>query len=233
MRDDSSPQIPAARSRFDTELALVMSDVPLPVGLTERLQAAVAAAPVQPLNSAQPSSGVRPPRIANRWSRRLILSGSVALVLVAAWSWLGPREAALTEADVRRLAELDSSGLPAAPPGTKFTRPAGWQSLPGLELAEHPVIAQDNTLSIPVLPLAFRASRHSSRVTGLLLSLPESRWPYRIEATSLSNTEVRYSASGTWAIWREGTTIFVCVLRADARVLEALQHAAASSREVS
>lgn len=233
MRDDSSPPAPATRSRFDSEVVLVMSDVPLPVGLTERLQAAVAASPVQSLNSIQPSSDVRPPRLASRWPRRLMLSGSVVLVLVAVWSWLGPREAVLTEADVRRLAELDASSLPAAPLGTKSTLPAGWQSLPGLELAAQPVIAQDETLSIPVLPLAFRASRRGPRVTGLLLALPESRWPFRIEATSLSNTEVRYTASGTWAIWREGTTIFVCVLRADARVLEALQHAAASSREVS
>ena len=227
MRDDSSPQTPAAHSRFDSELSLAMHDVPLPVGLTERLQAAVAASPVPPLNDAIQ------PRIADRWSRRLMLCGSVALGLAVAWNWLGPREAVLTEADVRRLAELESNGLPAAPSGTKFTLPAGWQLLPGMELAKQPVIAQDDTLSIPVLPLAFRASHRSPRVTGLLLALPESRWPLRIEATSLSNTEVRYTASGTWAIWREGTTIFVCVLHADARVLEALQHATARSREVS
>lgn len=227
MRDASSPPTPSARGQFDSEMALAMSDVPLPVGLTERLQAAVKASSVQPLSNLAPS------RIASLWPRRLLLSGSVALVLLAAWSWLGPREAALTEADVQRLAQLVPSSLPAAPSGTKITLPAGWQSLPGMELAEQPVIAGVETLSVPVLPLAFRANRRGQPVAGLLLALPESRWPFHIEATSLSTTDVRYTATGTWAIWREGRTIFVCVLRGDARVLEALQHAAASGREVS
>lgn len=228
MRDDSTPPALAARSRFDSEAARAMSDVPLPVGLTERLQAAVKA------SSAQPSNDATPPRLARHWPRRLMLSGSAALVLLAVWSWLGPRDAVLTEADVRRLAELDSSGLPAAPSGTMIELPAGWQSLPGMELAERPVIAGDDSLSVPVLPLAFQASRRGPRVTGLLLALPESRWRSRVEATSLSSTEVRYTASGTWAIWREGGTIFVCVLHANAKVLEALQRAAeASGRDVS
>ena len=48
MRDDSSPPTPEARSRFDSEVARAMSDVPLPVGLTGRLQAAVKASSVQP-----------------------------------------------------------------------------------------------------------------------------------------------------------------------------------------
>ena len=227
MRDDSSPPAPATRSRFDSELALVMSDVPLPVGLTERLQAAVMASPVQP------AGDVLRPHSTSRWPRRLMLSGSVAFVLLASWSWLGPREAALTEADVRRLSELDSSSLPAAPSGTKVAIPAGWQSLPGMELAEQPVIARDDKRPVPLLPLAFRANRRGLGVTGLLLALPESRWSSRIEAKSFSRAEVRYTASGTWAIWREGTTVFVCVLRADTRVFEALQRAAASGHGVS
>ena len=114
-----------------------------------------------------------------------------------------------------------------------MTLPAGWQSLPGMELAEQPVIARDDTRSVPLLRLAFLANRRGPPVTGLLLALSESRWHTRIEATSFSIAAVRYTASGTWVIWREGTTVFVCVLRADARAFEALQHAAASSREVS
>ena len=227
MRDDSCPPTPTVRSRFDSELALVMSDVPLPVGLTERLQVVVMA------SSAQPSKDATLPRLASHWPRRLVLSGSVALTLIAAWTWLGPREAALTEADVRRLAGLNSSSLHAAPAGTKIALPAGWQSLPGMELAEQPVIAQDDALSVPLLALAFRANRRVPPVTGLLLALPQSRWSSTIEAKSFSMAEVRYTTSGTWAIWREGTTVFVCVLRADTRVFEALQRAADRSREVS
>jgi hypothetical protein len=225
MRDDSSPQIPAARSRFDSEVARAMSDVPLPVGLTQRLQAAVRA------SSVQPAEGATPSRPARHWSRRLLLGTSVALVLFTAWSLLGPRQPALTEADVRRLAALESSHLPLAPPGTNVALPAGWHSLPGMELAEQPVIAQVDALSIPVL--TFRINRRGPRVTGLLLALPEHRRPFRVEATSFSNSEVRYTNFGTWAIWREGKTIFVCVLHADARVLESLQNAAANGREVS
>ncbi len=230
MRDDLTPPAALPRSRFDSEVLLVMSDVPLPVGLTERLRVAVKASPVPPSRNA---TSPRPTN-ANVWPRRLMLCGSVALVLFAAWSWLGPRAPALTDADVRRLAELESSRLSPAPAGTNVALPAGWLSLPGMELAEQLVVlAGDETLSVPIRPLAFRANRRGPRVTGLLLALPESRWHARIEATSLSDAEVRYTATGTWAIWREGTTVFVCVLNADARVLEALQHAAANGREVS
>ena len=227
MRDDSSPPTPEARSRFDSEVARAMSDVPLPVGLTGRLQAAVKA------SSVQPSSDMRRLRHASRWSRRLLLSGSAVLVLVTAWSWLGPREATLADADVRRLAALNVSSLSPAPTGTKVALPDGWQSLPGMELTEQSVLATDDTLSVPIRPLSFRANRRGSAVTGLLLALPESRWHARIEATSFSIAEVRYTASGTWVVWREGTTVFVCVLNADARVIEALQHVAARGREVS
>ena len=226
MRDDSCPPTPTVRNRFDSELALVMSDVPLPVGLTDRLQSVVA-------SSVQPSTHATLPRLASHWPRRLVLSGSVAIVLIAAWTWLGPREATLTEADVRRLAGLNSTSLHAAPAGTKIAWPAGWQSLPGMELAEQPVIARDDARSIPLLVLSFRTHRRGPPVTGLLLALPESRWSSNIEAKSFSMAEVRYTTSGTWAIWREGTTVFVCVLRADTRVFEALQRAAAIGREVS
>jgi len=228
MRDDSTPPTTTPRGSFDCELTRAMNDIPLPNGLTERLRTAIVQQPLAslPLNGSQPS------RDNGRWSRRLLLSSAVALVLVAVWSWLGPHETELTEADVLRIAELDSSNLPNAPPGTQFIPPAGWHSLPGVELASHPVIANDEAFSIAVLPLTFRTRRNSPRVTGLLLALPESRWPFRIDATSLSHTDVRYSATGTWAIWREGTTIFVCILHADARALEALQHASTSSRDV-
>lgn len=224
MRDDSSP--PPTRNLFDSEMAHAMSDIPLPAGLTERLQTAVRATSIQAVPD------VTRQRIATHWSRRRILSGGIALVIVATWSWFGLREATLTEADVRRLAELDVGSLLTAPSGTKFSLPSGWHSLPGVELAEQPVIEQDDALSLPLLPLAFRASRRAPRVTGLLLTFAKSRWSSHIEATSLPTAEVRYTASGTWAIWREGTTMFVCVLHGNARYMEALQ-VAASSREVS
>jgi hypothetical protein len=227
MRDDSSPPTPSVRSQFDSEVALAMNDVPLPVGLTERLQAAVTA------SSVQAAGDVARYLPTNRWPRRLMLSGGVALVLLAAWGWLVPRETALTEADVRRLAALNVGSLPAAPSGTKIVLPGGWHSLPGMELAEQPVVAKDDTQSITLLPLTFRANRRAERVSGLLLALTESRWPSRIEATSLSTAEVRYTASGTWAIWREGKTVFVCLLHGNSRILESLQQAADNSRDVS
>lgn len=223
-----SPHPPnsAIGSSFDAALARVMSDVPLPLGLTERLHAAMVPSPDH-LSSQSPTSR---PRYYS--PQRLMLGIGTAAVFLIALSWLIQSGAILTETDVRRLAALDTNTLPVASSRTTIAVPSGWQSLYGLEFAERPVMATGDAPSIPLLPLTYRADQRLPPVTGFLLTLPESHWRGRADATSFSIAEVRYTASGTWTIWREGSTVFIFVLNGDTRAMELLQRAAINARNV-
>lgn len=223
----SHPSPDSDLSPFDRELARAMSDVPLPAGLTARLHEVVNAAPCPP-TSAVPTS--RPESFVSR--RSLVMVGAVAVLLVVGWSWFVPRGPVLSEADVQRVARLKAGTLPEAAPGTSITLPAGWRLLAGLELAARPVTTAGDAPAISLLPFAFRADRRFPRVTGLIFSLPASRWRGRGEAASISQAEVRYTPTGTWVAWREGATVFVCLLDGDTRMMEQFQRAITSGRDM-
>jgi len=60
-----------------------------------------------------------------------------------------------------------------------------------------------------------------------LLPLHESEWAAPIMAGPFSAAEVQYTTTGTWVVWREGTTVFVLILHGDAPAMEQLQRATA------
>ena len=210
------------RDAFDRGMARAMEDVPVPAGLVARLQVGMSSRP-------KSTAGDAGPHVANlRWSRRFLLGGCAAVAMFAAWSWFAPNAAVVTEADVRRLAGLDASVLAPAASETRRVLPVGWQFVRGLELADRLVVASDDTLNAQLLPLSYQADRRSARVTGLLLPLHESAWAAPIMEGPFSEAEVQYTTTGTWVVWREGTTVFVLMLRGDAATMERLQRAAAN-----
>ncbi len=221
MSDQSTPPPVLTRDTFDRGMARAMEDVSVPAGLVTRLQAAVSDTPAQPMSDPSRYDA------GTRWARRLLLSGCAAVALLAAWSSLTPRGFVVTEADIRRLAELDLKSLTLAPTETRRVLPVGWQSVRGLELANRLVVASGDSPTVQMLPLSYQADRRPPRVTGLLLPLHESDWPVTIATGPFFAAEIRYTTAGTWVVWREGTTVFVLMLRGDARVMERLQQAAA------
>ena len=222
MSDDSTPPPVMTRDAFDQGMARAMEDVSVPAGLIARLQAEVSSRPMPSAEEARQQTG------RTRWSRRFLLGGCAAIAMFTAWSWFAPNAAIVTATDVQRLSGLDASVLTPAAPETRRVLPVGWQFVRGLELADRLVVASDDTLNAQMLPLSYQADRRSSRVTGLLLPLHESEWAAPIMAGTFSAAEVQYTTTGTWVVWREGTTVFVLMLRGDAATLERLQRAAAN-----
>lgn len=234
MHDDTPPSTAMTRDRFDANLAQAMGDIPIPVGLTARLQVAVHAQEAQRAGDAAPHTGATNTRtIATAmWARRRLLSGCAAVTLLAAWTWFAPHPSVVTEADVRRLARLDQNLLVSAPSEARCAVPIGWQSVRGLELSNRLVVTPRDTLAVQLLPLTYQVDRRSPRVTGLLLPLHESSWRTSLARSPFSVAEVRYTTSGTWVVWREGSTVFVLILHGEAPVMERLQHAATSRRDL-
>lgn len=222
MSDDPTPLPVMTRDAFDRGMARAMEDVAVPAGLVARLQAGVNSQPM-------PSAGDVAPHVASlRWSRRFLLASCAAIAIFATWSWITPSGVVVTETDVRRLAELDASVLTPAGSETRRVLPVGWQFVRGLELADRLVVASDDSLTNPMLPLSYQADRRSSRMTGLLLPLHESAWAAPLRAGPFSEAEVQYTTTGTWVVWREDATVFVLMLRGDAAAMERLQRAAAN-----
>lgn len=222
MRDDF---VPPARSSFDAEMASAMNDVTLPVDLQGRLQAAVS-------NDGGLGRAVASRLEGRHWSRRLVLWASATTVLVIGAIWLAGTRLTLTESDVLQIAELDWEHLEPASHAAKFDLPSGWSSIPGVELAKRPLSIPVDSSTVMGLPLTVRSRKQATPVTGLLFSLSARHWLPSVESTSLAQSEVRYSASGTWAAWREGNTVYICVLKADARKFESLQRATMKNRQV-
>lgn len=221
MSDESTPPPVMTRDVFDQGMARAMEDVPVPAGLIARLQAGISSRPMPSAGDASHHTGK------TRLLRRFLLGGCAAVAMFAAWSWFAPNGAVVTEADVRRLAGLNTSLLTPAASETRCALPIGWQSVRGLELAARLVVASDDSLTVPMLPLSYQADRRSPRVTGLLLPLRESSWAAPLATGPFSAADVQYTTTGTWAVWREGTTVFVLILHGDAPAMERLQWAAA------
>lgn len=212
------------QQRFDSEVGRAMSDIPIPVGMTDRLRSAVTS--VTPPSSLQ---GPARTRRSWRWVTRLSL---VLLLPLLAWAWFGTQPAGLNETSVRQIAELERSGLPADSQ-TPFTVPAGWNSLREIRLESSTHVALINGVHVPVRSFLARADRGRPNISGFLVRLNRRQWQSSLEATSFSSAAIQYDTFGTWVVWSEGNTVFVCVMHDDAHAIQRLQDLIAGSREVS
>jgi hypothetical protein len=219
--------------RFDREVAQAMIGVPIPDGLTERLHRAVQAVTTLPVGKSSASAGKHSasPMSKQSW-RRVATMTSVAIMMFLLVSRFMSREAQLSVADVQRIAGIDPNLLPAAPPETSYQIPVGWKNFRGLELSGTPRLKNERDASVVIVPMMVRIDRRSAPSTGLLMVLPASRWPTHPEAESFSSATVQYASFGTWVVWQERGTVFVCVLRSDTRGMERLQSLIANRREL-
>ncbi len=212
------------QQRFDSEVGRAMSDIPIPAGLTNRLRSAVTT--VTPQSSLQRTAGTR-----HTW--RWVASLTLALLLpLLGWAWFGAQPAGLNETSVRQIAELERNGLPADSQ-TPFTVPAGWNSLREIRLESSTHVALIDGVHVPVRSFLARADRGRQNISGFLLRLNRRQWQSRLEATSFSSATIQYDTFGTWVVWSEGDTVFVCVMHDDAHAIQRLQDLIAGSREVS
>ncbi len=212
------------QQRFDSEVGRAMSDIPIPAGLTDRLRSAVTS--VTPQSSLQ-----RAVRTRHTW--RWVTSLTLALLLpLLGWAWFGPQAAGLNETSVRQLAEMERNSLPTDSQ-TPFAIPAGWNSLREIQLESSTHLASVNGIHVPLLGFLARADRGRPSTSGFLLRLNRNQWQSKLEATSFSSAMIQYDTFGTWVVWSEGDTVFVCVMHDDAHAIQRLQDLVAGSRDFS
>ena len=208
-----------SHQQFDRALADSMTDVPLPAGLNERLMAAVGTT-VAPAPVASPST--------NRYSRRWLAAGVITALLLLALVFV-PRSHILTNADIRELA-ANLSSLSVDSQQVAFPPPSGWRSQRSIQLVQPSRLANVNGATVPVLGFELGTDRRAPKSTGFLIRLTPSQWHSTVEATSMASATVQYESFGTWVVWREGDTVFVCVLNDNAHVMQRLQDLIAGSR---
>ncbi|MBS0202166.1 MAG: hypothetical protein JSS49_04640 [Planctomycetes bacterium] len=209
-----------SRQQFDRTVASSMIDVPLPQGLNERLLAAVGTTPA-PAPVASPS-----PR---RHSRRWLAAGVIATLVPLLLFVFTPRPHILTNADIRELA-ANLSSLSVDSQQVAFIPPSGWRSQRSIQLVQPARLANVNGATVPVLGFELSTDRRAPRSTGFLIRLTPSQWHSTLEATSMISATVQYESFGTWVVWREGDTVFVCVLNDNAHVMRRLQELIAGNR---
>lgn len=210
--------------QFDRDVANAMTDVPIPAGLADRLMASVG-------GSASPApvpSGTANGRL--RSMRWLTISAVVALLPVLMWS-LSPRRPMLNEASVRDLTAQWSDATGDARV-VDFRLPAGWGALRAVQFGE-PRFASVNGVEVPARSFVMRMERRQSPITGFVVRLDHGEWFETLGPTSFSAATVQYAAFGTWVVWREGDTVFICVMKDNAQAMQRLQDLIASNRGLS
>lgn len=212
------------QTRFDTEIAHAMTDLPVPAGLTERLLSTINA-PVTLPSASRPNAGK------TRQSWRWKTAGVFAILLpLLTWTWIANQPIVLNDASIRQLAELDLNRLPTD--SQSVVSPAGWSSVRGIQLGESAFLAPVRGIEVPIQVFLARISPRQPGVSGFLARLDRSQWHAKLDASSFSSAAVQYESYGTWVVWSEGDAVFVCVLRDDAHAMQRLQDLFARSREL-
>jgi hypothetical protein len=220
---DSCHQSFESQRRFDMRLSRAMSDVTIPAGLNERLSAAIGETFSQP-TPAQPVRGR-----SLRWA-----GGALASVLLILWCCgiLSPHPQKLNQANVHQLADMDLNALPADTRADLFSVPGEWDSLRGIRFGESPRLAKVAGMNLTVMPLLLQPDRRSPPVSGFVVQLPLAKWHEVPEESSFAAAPMQYASFGTWVVWREGDTVFICVVRDNAETLQRMQELVTASRQL-
>lgn len=211
--------------QFDTRVARAMNDVPVPQGLADRLKASVGAESVRPMTTSGGHGTSSGSMRMIRWTA--IAALCLVPLLILPFVTQGP---VLNEAGIHRLAEARPEDARDAAQ-VAFAAPHGWTASRSLQLAETPRLSSINRINAPILDFLLRTDRRSSHVTGMLVRLKPSEWSEPLEERTFATSEIRYAAFGTWVAWREGDSVYVCILREDAQVMQRLQLLIAGGRQ--
>ncbi|MCA9115379.1 MAG: hypothetical protein KDA79_09850 [Planctomycetaceae bacterium] len=231
----------ALRQQWDRQIARAMIDVPVPVGLKQRLLDSLAEASsaeaaglddvpaTQPASdpaadrltsipsssSAAAGSAAQPVGSSRRFWLRTSLATSAALLLgtFAWWSAL-PRPVQFELARLQRVTVDDLNSRPAFEGQYTATLPAGWE-YSDLHLAQSPQAVLVGEAAEPVAGYAFQVNtRRLGTIRGVLLVVPVELLDSPVENTSIDGP-VSYVTSGetvyTTVAWREGPLAYICL----------------------
>jgi len=206
-----------AHHQFEAQVGRLMSDVPVPAGLQDRLRAAVESCPAP----AETGSS-------QRWPRRLVWT-ALALVPLIVWGVLS-RPTSFNESAVSVIAGLDLNTLPVS---GAVQSPGSWRSLRAVQWGAGTHMARVQGVQVPVVPFVARLDRRTPHAAGVLVQLTPAQWHASSLAPSFAAATIQYAPFGTWAVWRENDSVYLCILHDNAHVMQRLQeivgHAAFAS----
>lgn len=209
--------------RWDSRIRPVMSQVAIPVGLTQRLTDALQdPIPEQTISNVTAATNNR---ANNRWKSRIrtfAIIGIVGLFAVSLrWSQQYLPQPMLTTANVASLWEqLD--GQSPSPSTVEARLPRGWSSLTHVRTQPWQQAAlPGDRLNIPIKRLEIRAKRGPSE-DGWLLVIPKSRWGVS-PLTPISAARVQYLPPRVWIAWNEGDNVYVLAVTGSPQSLEQIQ----------
>lgn len=223
------------QKRFDEEIADRMADVPVPVGLKERLRERLKAAaevPVladvelaaSPATADSPATGTRH-RSWRRAGTRTI-SSIAALVLIAAVAWM-LQPSRLEFRSFMQVATADWSEFSTTVDGGIL--PVAWTSQPGMALGEtrsrQVSVGLGRTVSISATPFRWSSRRPSVQLEGRLVQMPATALRPLPAANSFTAATIEYHGADAWVSWVDGDQVYICFVPQGAASIEHLQRA--------
>ncbi|MGZ0168584.1 MAG: hypothetical protein ACKVHE_03410 [Planctomycetales bacterium] len=167
---------------------------------------------------------------ANSRRRRLQAAASVACALmlgVAAWLW--QPQVQFAEAELLQRLPIDLSATEQFDTSFELALPAPWTGNPRLRVGrEFRGIDLDDKAGhdAAVVIFSYSPSRNAP-INGILAAIPASRVSPLSESVSFAQADSRYIQKDgrrpVAAVWREGDTVYVCLVLGSAADLERIQ----------
>jgi hypothetical protein len=205
---DTCQETFAQNQSFDRAVIDVVLDVDVPEGLRSSLQG---------------SSNSRRRRI------QTVVSAACVLMLgVAAWLWQS-QPVQFTEKDLLKQLPIDLSETEQFDARFELALPAPWTGNPRLRVGrEFRGIDLDGEVGhdAAVAIFSYSPSRNVP-INGILVAIPASRVAPRPESVSFAQADAQYIQKDgrrpVAAVWREGDTVYVCLILGSAADLERIQ----------
>lgn len=222
------------QKRFDEEIADRMVDVPVPLGLKERLRERLgAAADLQVLTESEAAvdltkTGDSTKTGARRRSWRRLgtrtISSIAALLLIAAVAWtLQP--ARLDFRSFMQVATANWSEFSTTVDGAIL--PVAWTSQPGMALGEthsrQVSVGLGRTVSVSATPFRWSSRRPAVQLEGRLVQMPATALRHPPGATSFTSATIEYHGEDAWVSWVDGEMVYLCFVPRGAASISHLQ----------
>lgn len=208
----------------DRRLAELMQDVPLPAGLQERLRNQFET------TTTATSTRVRPQAESLRRRARMIVTVASMLVCTAfgLWLWLAMQPKPISVQALTEQTPLDPNGLPAVADFSKLPPlPASWLRVKGLRIVDVPrwLTLPKSKHAVAWIPFEAKFPRQPT-IQGVLLaalktSVLDAPPELIVQPTRVTYTQ-RSGQPVSAASWSERGTVYVCLVRGEATLLERL-----------
>ena len=216
----------AEMQNFDRAVIDTVQDVDVPEGLrASLLKASSGEASVEP---AKVTTDKQTAASSRRRKLQITISAACALMLAAAWLWQS-QPVQFAEAELLKRLPIDLSATEKFDSAFEFALPASWTANRRLRVGrEFRGIDLDDKIGHDAAIAIFRYLRsRNAPISGILAVIPAGRVAPLPESGSFAQADSQYiekDGRGLVAtVWREGDTVYVCLVLGSAADLEQIQ----------